>query len=71
MPNGRSLAPGRILTVAAAVTASFVLAVPGSHGRGVGGEGERRVEAESRFSVIDASLQAKLVMLVVDFPPGA
>ena len=39
--------------------------------RSVGAQGERRVIAESRFAVTNASLQAEMVQLVVDFPPGA
>jgi len=32
--------------------------------------GRRRVVAESRFGVTNAPLQAEVVQLVVDFPPG-
>jgi quercetin dioxygenase-like cupin family protein len=71
MPHCRRLAPGRILVIVTAVTAPLILAVLSGHGRGAGGEGERRVVAESRFSVTDASHQAEVVLLVVDFPPGA
>jgi quercetin dioxygenase-like cupin family protein len=36
-----------------------------------GGQRERNVVAASRFAVTNAPLQAELVQLVVDFPPGA
>jgi quercetin dioxygenase-like cupin family protein len=39
--------------------------------RGAALPGERKVVAESRFSVTGASAQSKLVQLVVDFEPGA
>jgi quercetin dioxygenase-like cupin family protein len=39
--------------------------------RGTALPGERKVIAESRFSVTEASAQAILVQLVVDFEPGA
>ena len=38
--------------------------------RGAALPGERKVIAESRFSVTEASAQTKLVQLVVDFEPG-
>jgi quercetin dioxygenase-like cupin family protein len=39
--------------------------------RGAALPGDRKVVAESRFSVTESSTQSKLVQLVVDFEPGA
>jgi quercetin dioxygenase-like cupin family protein len=60
-----------VFCVAVLALANSVLAVLGwTHGN-PGDRGERHVVAESRFAVTNAPLQAELVQLVVDFPPGA
>jgi hypothetical protein len=56
MPYGRHSVQGRVLTVAAVMAAVFMVTVVGAISRGVGGEGERRVIAESRFAVTNAPL---------------
>src|SRR5712691_968103 len=53
------------------VAASPVMAVFGQTRLDASGQGERNVVAESRFAVTNAPLQAEVVQLVVDFPPGA
>jgi quercetin dioxygenase-like cupin family protein len=44
---------------------------PGQRESGAGLQGQRRVVAESRFSVSEPASQARFVQLVVDFEPGA
>src|SRR5215469_12893832 len=67
MPNSPNYTRRRVLTIAIATAASpaSVLSL------NAGGPAERRVVAESRFDVTNAPLQAEVVQLVVDFPPGA
>src|SRR5262249_46460149 len=69
MSSWGCLARGRVLSVAIIVAACWI--VTGFAQSDPGGQGQRRVVAESRFAVTNAPLQAELVMLVVDFPPGA
>lgn len=71
MLNRRNMARGLVSTVAIVVAAGPLTAVLGQTSLDVGGQGERRVVARSRFAVTNAPLQAELVQLVVDFPPGA
>jgi quercetin dioxygenase-like cupin family protein len=71
MPNSRNLARGRLPIIAIVVAASSVVSAFGQTPLGPGGQGERRVVAESRFAVTNAPLQFEIVQLVVDFPPGA
>ena len=69
MPQRRSLAKELVLVVGLLLAVSAVTAVAGqTH---AAGPGERHVVASSKFSVTDPALQAELVVLVVDFPPGA
>jgi quercetin dioxygenase-like cupin family protein len=71
VPQRRSSARELVLAAGLLLAMSAVTAVVGqTHLNAVGG-GERRVLAESKFSVTDPALQAELVLLVVDFPPGA
>jgi len=67
MPNSPNYTRRRVLTIAIATAASpaTVLSLD------AGGPADRRVVAESRFDVTSAPLQAEVVQLVVDFPPGA
>src|SRR6266568_4476967 len=67
MPNSRNYTRRRVLTIAIATAASpaTVLSL------NAGGLSDRRIVAESRFDVTSAPLQAEVVQLVVDFPPGA
>src|SRR2546430_17377037 len=67
MPNSRNYTRRRILSIAIATAASpaSVLSLD------AGGLSDRRIVAESRFDVASAPLQAEVVQLVVDFPPGA
>jgi len=69
--NSRNLARDRVLAIAMVVAASPVMAVFGQTRLDAGGQGKRNVVAESRFAVTNAPLQAEVVQLVVDFPPGA
>jgi quercetin dioxygenase-like cupin family protein len=67
MPNSRNYTRRRVLSIAIATAASpaSVLSLD------AGGLSDRRIVAESRFDVTSAPLQAEVVQLVVDFPPGA
>jgi quercetin dioxygenase-like cupin family protein len=69
IPDIRRSLPGQVLAFATAV--AVIVAVAGGVSRGAGDEGERRLVAQSRFTVTDAPRQAEVVLLVVDFPPGA
>jgi quercetin dioxygenase-like cupin family protein len=69
-PSGH-LARGRVLAIAAAVAASAITTVLGQADVDAGSQGRRSIVAESQFAVTNAPLQAELVALVVDFPPGA
>ena len=60
MPNRCNRNVGLVLGTAIIVVAGTAIS-----------QGEGRVVAESRFTVIDPPAQAALVQLVVDFPPGA
>src|SRR2546422_10000884 len=71
MPNGGHLARGRVLAIALTVAASSVTTVLGQTDVGAGSQGRRSIVAESRLAVTNAPLQAEVVQLVVDFPPGA
>src|SRR5713226_7141267 len=71
MPQRRSLARELALVVGLLLAVSAVTVVVGQTHLNAAGRGERRVVAESKFSVTDPALQAELVLLVVDFPPGA
>src|SRR5713226_1322937 len=71
MPQRRSLARELALVVGLLLAVSAVTVVVGQTHLNAAGRGERRVVAESKFSVTDLALQAELVLLVVDFPPGA
>jgi len=71
MPNSRNSTRRRVLTIATLMAASPAIAVFGQASLDTGDPGGRRVVAESRFDVTNAPLQAELVQLVVDFPPGA
>jgi quercetin dioxygenase-like cupin family protein len=71
MPNSRNCVRRHRLTIAIATAASLAITVLGRISPSVGGPGERRVVAESRFDVTNAPLQAEVMQLVVDFPPGA
>jgi quercetin dioxygenase-like cupin family protein len=70
MPSSRHSARRRVLTIAAAAVCSIVVVLSWND-HSAGAQGERRVIAESRFAVTNAPLQADVVQLVVDFPPGA
>jgi quercetin dioxygenase-like cupin family protein len=71
MPRGwKSVATGA-LVVAPWLAASLAITFAGSAGVAADGRGERRVIAESKFPLTDAALQSEIVLLVVDFPPGA
>ena len=52
------------------MAATPAIAVLGQTSLDTGDRGGRRVVAESRFGVTNAPLQAEVVQLVVDFPPG-
>jgi quercetin dioxygenase-like cupin family protein len=67
MPNSRNYTRRRVLSIAIATAASpaSVLSLD------AGGLSDRRIVAESRFDVTSAPLQAEVVQIVVDFPPGA
>jgi len=71
MLNSRHSTRGRVLAIATVVVASLFISVLGRTRLDADGRGERRVVAESRFAVTNAPLQAEVVQLVVDFPPGA
>jgi quercetin dioxygenase-like cupin family protein len=76
MPGSGNSARATVSTVAIfcvavlAVTSSVLAVLGRTHGN-AGGQRERHVVAESRFAVTNAPLQADVVQLVVDFPPGA
>src|SRR6266404_5628385 len=67
MPNSRNYTRRRVLSIAIATAASPVSVLS----LNAGGLSDRRIVAESRFDVTGAPLQAEVVQLVVDFPPGA
>src|SRR6266478_4793357 len=67
MPNSRNYTRRRILSIAIATAASPASVLSSD----AGGLSDRRIVAESRFDVTSAPLQAEVVQLVVDFPPGA
>jgi quercetin dioxygenase-like cupin family protein len=71
MPDSRKCTRRRVLTIAIVTSAGLTVAALGQSSVSAGGPGERRVVAESRFDVTSAPLQAEVVQLVVDFPPGA
>jgi quercetin dioxygenase-like cupin family protein len=71
MQEGCSSARWRILTIATVMVAGPGAAVLGETTLNAGDRGERRVIVQSRFDVTNAPLQADIVQLVVDFPPGA
>jgi quercetin dioxygenase-like cupin family protein len=71
MPTSGKMARMRVLLVVSLLVASAVAAVLGTNEPSAGAQGERRVVAESKFSVTDPALQSEVVLLVVDFPPGA
>ena len=66
-----SLARRCVLAIAIGVAAASITAVLAQTGLDTGGQRERNVVAASRFAVTNAPLQAEVVQLVVDFPPGA
>jgi quercetin dioxygenase-like cupin family protein len=70
MLNSSHSTRGRVLAIATVAVSSLFIAALGQT-RLDAGQGERRVVVESRFAVTNAPLQAELVLLVVDFPPGA
>ena len=70
MPNSRNSARRRVLTIATLMAATPAIAVLGQTVSIPAIQGGRRVVAESRFGVTNAPLQAEVVQLVVDFPPG-
>src|SRR5215472_8038467 len=67
MPNSSNYTRRRVLTIAIATAASPAAVVS----LNAGDPADRRVVAQSRFDVTSAPLQAEVVQLVVDFPPGA
>jgi quercetin dioxygenase-like cupin family protein len=67
MPHSPTYTRRRVLTIAIVTAASPA----GVLSLAAGVPAERRVVAESRFDVTSAPLQAEVVQLVVDFPPGA
>jgi quercetin dioxygenase-like cupin family protein len=69
--KGCNSANWRILTIAAVLVAGPSTAVLGETTPNAGDCGERGVIVQSRFYVTNAPLQADIVQLVVDFPPGA
>jgi quercetin dioxygenase-like cupin family protein len=71
MPQRCRLARELVLVVGLLLAVSAITAVVGQIHLSAAGRGERRVVAESKFSVTDPALQAELVLLVVDFAPGA
>ena len=71
MPNSRNATRWRVLIVATLMAAGPAIAALGQTSPDTGDPGGRRVVAESRFDVTNPPLQAELVLLVVDFPPGA
>jgi quercetin dioxygenase-like cupin family protein len=71
MRKGCDPARWRILTIATVMVASPGAAVLGENTLNAGDPGERKVVVQSRFDVTNAPLQADIVQLVVDFPPGA
>ena len=75
MLRGRKPVGIRALVIAPGLAAGLgmmvLMMILGSAGLAQDGRGERRVLAESKLPVTDAALQSELVLLVVDFPPGA
>jgi quercetin dioxygenase-like cupin family protein len=71
MLNSSHSTRGRVLAVATVAVSGLFMAALGQTRHDADGQGERRVVAESRFAVTNAPLQAAVVQLVVDFPPGA
>src|SRR3984893_3697074 len=67
MPKIPRLVTGRALCAAVMAAA----AVLGPIGRNAAAPADRKIAAESRFSVTNPSAQADLIQLVVDFEPGA
>jgi quercetin dioxygenase-like cupin family protein len=71
MQKGCHSARWRILTIATVMVASAGAIVLGESTLSAGDPGDHRVVVQSRFDVTNAPLQADVVQLVVDFPPGA
>src|SRR5262249_62416132 len=67
MPTSRNYTRRRVLTIAIVTAASPA----GVLSLNAGVPADRRVVAQSRFDVTSAPLQAEVVQLLVDFPPGA
>ena len=67
MPHSPTYTRRRVLTIAI-VTAASPAGIPSLN---AGVPADRRIVAASRFDVTSAPLQAEVVQLVVDFPPGA
>src|SRR5262245_42567450 len=67
MPTSRNYTRRRVLTIAIVTAASPA----GILSLNAGVPADRRVVAQSRFDVTSAPLQAEVVQLLVDFPPGA
>ncbi|HEX4828848.1 MAG TPA: cupin domain-containing protein [Xanthobacteraceae bacterium] len=67
MPHSPNYTRRRVLTIAIVTAASPA----GVFNLNAGVPADRKVVAESRFDVTSAPLQAEVVQLVVDFPPGA
>jgi quercetin dioxygenase-like cupin family protein len=70
MLHSRRSAKARVLISALAVAACLAMTALVQPDPAVG-QAQRRVVAESRFTVTSAALQAELVSLVVDFAPSA
>jgi quercetin dioxygenase-like cupin family protein len=67
MPHSPTYTRRRVLTIAIVTAASPA----GVFSLKAGVPADRRIVAQSRFDVTSAPLQAEVVQLVVDFPPGA
>ena len=67
MRNSPTYTRRRVLTIAIVTAASSA----GVLSLNAGVPADRRIVAQSRFDVTSAPLQAEVVQLVVDFPPGA
>jgi quercetin dioxygenase-like cupin family protein len=67
MPNSGNYTRRRVLTIAIVTAASPA----GVLNLNAGVPADRRVVVQSQFDVTNAPLQAEVVQLVVDFPPGA
>ena len=67
MPHSPTYTRRRVLTIAIVTAASPA----GVLRLNAGVPADRRIVAASRFDVTNAPLQAEVVQLVVDFPPGA